>query len=233
MPTVITFAGPDLTDVVLEARPLLGDDIGDDGRSVPRRVSFGVCDPVPLSADDPGTDPELAAYLRAHQQYRFVAVGFTCSFRPGDDPIAQCRLAIRLRRDEPDGAAAPPTVWSVDPELMFKPIKRTVQNTLNGEAKYILSAGASRTTTKEYSTDDCYLVSTGKGESVAEWFFRPTVTVPRLEGMHDIRLVARCPAGARATADVLMAAKVQRRAAALVPYRAVLPPQLSKIPLGE
>jgi hypothetical protein len=56
-------------------------------------------------------------------------------------------------------------------------------------------------------------------------------TVPKIEGMHDLRLVARCPAGIPVTADVLMPAKVQRRAAGLIPYRAVLPPKLSKIPL--
>ena len=49
--------------------------------------------------------------------------------------------------------------------------------------------------------------------------------------MHDIRLVARCPAGVPVTADVLMSAEIQRRAAGLVPNRAVLPPQLSEIPL--
>lgn len=231
MPTTITFAEPNLTDVVLEARQLLGDGIGEDDRQETRRVSFGVCDPVPLSADSPDIDPDLAVYLTVHQQYRFVAAGFTCSLRPGDDPITKCRLAIRLRRNQSDGTLADPVVWSVDPETMFKPIERTIENSLDAEAKYILSAGASRKKTDVYTTEDCYLISTGKGESVAEWFFRPTVTVPRLEGMHDIRLVARCPAGVPVTADVLMSAEIKRRAVALVPYRAVLPPQLSEIPL--
>ena len=231
MPTMITFAEPDLTDVVLEARQLLGDGIDEGDRREPGRVSFGVCDPVPLSGDSPGIEPDLAAYLIAHQEYRFVAARFICSFRPGDDPIAECSLAIRLRRSQSDGAQADPVVWSVDPEMMFKPIKRTIQNAMNAEARYILSAGFTHTETDEYTTDDCYLISTGKRESIAEWFFRTTVTVPRLEGMNDLRLVARCPAGVPVTADVRMSAKVQRRAAALVPYRAVLPPQLGEIPL--
>lgn len=232
MPTTITFAEPELTDVVLEARQLLGDDLGADDLQEPARVSFGVCDPIQLAAGGPDVDAELAAYLIANKEYRFVAAGFTCSFRPGDDPITECRLAIRLRRSQPDAASTAPVAWSVDPEMAFKPIKRTVRNSLDAEARYIASAGVSHEVTVEYTRDDCYLVATGKGEPVAEWFFRKTTTVPKLEGMHDIRLVARCPAGMAVTADVLMSAKVQRRAGGLVPYRAVLPPQLAALPLG-
>lgn len=231
MTTAITFPQPDMTDIVLEARQLLGDGLSEDDLRETKRVSFGACDPIRLSADSPGIESDLAAYLIANKEYRFVAAGFTCSFRPGDDPITECRLAIRLRRNQPDGPSPDPVVWSVDPEILFKPIKRTIQNALNAQAKYILSAGASRTATSEYTIDDCYLISTGKGESIAEWFFRHTAAVPKLEGMHDIRLVARCPAGVSAIADVRMSAKVQRRAARLVPYRAILPPQLGEIPL--
>lgn len=232
MPTTLTFAEPDLTDVILEARQLLGDGLSEDERHEPGRISFGACDPIPLSASDPDLKPDLAAFLTAHTEDRFVAVGFTCSFRPADDPITECRLATRLRRTEPGGTAGDPRVWSVEPEMMYKPIERTVQIALNAEAKYVLSAGATHTATEKYTVDDCYLISTGKGEAVAEWFFRPTLTVPKLEGMHDVRLVARYPAGIPVTADVLMSAKVRRRAAGLVPYRAVLPPRLSQISLG-
>jgi hypothetical protein len=232
MPTTITFAEPELTNVVLEARQLLGDGLSNDEQREPDRVSFGVCDPITLSAGNPQLEPDLATFLAAHQDDRFVAAGFTCSFRPADDPITECRLAIRLRRSEPGRATGDPVVWSVEPTMMHKPIERTVEIALTAEAKYVLSAGASHNVTEKYTVDDCYLISTGKGESVAEWFFRPTTTVPKLEGMHDVRLVARCPVGIPVTADVLMSAKVRRRAAGLVPYRAVLPPQLSQIQLG-
>ncbi len=232
MPTTIAFAEPDLTEVVLESRHLLGDRLDEDDLREARRVSFGVSDPVPLSADSPGVDPDLAAFLAGHQQDRFVAAGFTCSFRPAEEPITEARLAIRLRRTEPDGPAGEPVVWSVEPETLHKPIERTAKFTLNAQAKYILSAGGSRETTQKYTVDDCYLISTGKNESVAEWFFRPTTTVPKIEGMHDLRLVARFPAGTPVTADVLMSAKVQRRAAGVIPYRAALPPRLSQIPLS-
>jgi hypothetical protein len=231
MPTTIAFAEPQLTDVILEARHLLGDGLGEDELREPGRVSFGVRDPVMLSASSPGVETDLATFLADHQEDRFVAAGFTCSFRPADEPITECRLAIRLRCTEPGSAAGDPMVWSVEPEMMYKPIERTRQVTLNAQAKYVLSVGASREATEKYTVDDCYLISTGKNESVAEWFFRPTATVPKIEGMHDLRLVARCPAGIPVTADVLMSAKVQRRAAGLIPYRAVLPPKLSKIPL--
>jgi hypothetical protein len=232
MPTTIAFAEPDLTDVVLETRHLLGDGLDEDELREPGRVSFGVRDPVELSASSPGVDPDLVAFLAGHKEDRFIAAGFTCSFRPAEEPITECRLAIRLRRTQPDGPAGDPVVWSVEPEMMHKPIERTVQVTLNAQAKYVLSAGASRETTQKYTVDDCYLISTGKNESVAEWFFRPTATVPKIEGMHDLRLVARFPADIPVTADVLMSAKIQRRVAGLIPYRAILPPQLSKIPLS-
>ena len=185
-----------------------------------------------LTASSPGIEPDLTAFLADHQEDQFVAVGFTCSFRPADEPITECRLAVRLRRTEPGSAARDPVVWSVEPEMMYKPIERTTQVTLNAQAQYVLSAGASREATRKYTVDDCYLIATGKNESVAEWFFRPTVTVPKVEGMHDLRLVGRWPAKSHVTADVLISAKVRRRGARLIPYRADLPPHLSKIPLS-
>jgi len=70
-----------------------------------------------------------------------------------------------------------------------------------------------------------YVVATGKGESVAQWFFRRQPDVA-LEGMHDLRMIIRSPAGLPAVAEMKITAKIRRKVAGIVPYRAQLPERL-------
>jgi hypothetical protein len=79
--------------VMLEARELLGD-VPDTIARDPSRFSFGHDEPSAVTPATPDLDEELRATLSADQEHRFVALRFTCSFRPDDDPLTESRLAI-------------------------------------------------------------------------------------------------------------------------------------------
>lgn len=47
--------------------------------------------------------------------------------------------------------------------------------------------------------------------------------------MHDLRLIAQVQQGMPAVAEIIMTAKIHRRVAGLIRYRAILPDQLRTI----
>jgi hypothetical protein len=89
-----------LVAVMLEARELLGN-VPDTVVRDPDRFSFGHDEPTTVTPATPDLDDELRASLDTDQEHRFVALQFTCSFRPDDDPLIESRLAIRLSSQQP------------------------------------------------------------------------------------------------------------------------------------
>jgi hypothetical protein len=220
-----------LVAVTLEARELLGD-MPDIVARDPGRFSFGHDDPTTVTKTTPDLDDELRDSLDTDQGHRFVALRFTCSFRPDDDPLIESRLVIRLSSHQPGEQSDPPTARLLQPERLVQPIER--QKAFNIAPSVTVTpvtvGGLGGSTQNKYDDQRCYLVASGKRSSTAEWFFRKTDAVP-LEGMHDLRLIAKVQQGMPAVAEVIMTAKIRRRVAGLVPYRAILPDRLRTIAL--
>jgi hypothetical protein len=230
MSTIATPEFP-LVAVTLEARELLGD-VPADVAQDPGRVSFGHGEPTAVTQATPDLEDDLHVILDTDREHRFVALRFTCSFRPDDDPLVESRLVIRLTSQQPDGRTDPPVAQSLQPERLVQPIKRQTGFNITPSVTVasISVGGIGGSTQDTYDAQEYYLVADGKRGSTPEWFFRKTNAVP-LEGMHDLRLIAQVRQGVPALAEVLMTAKIQRRALGLVPYRAILPDQLRTIPL--
>lgn len=221
-----------LVAVTLEARELLGDIAADMIRD-PGRFSFGRAEPAAVTRDTPDIDDDVRASLDTDWEHRFIALAFTCSFRPDDEPLVESRLVIRLSSWRPDGEIDPPTAQSLQPDRLVQPIER--QTGYNFAPRITAASvgcveGIGVTSKDKYNVQEYYLVATGKRSPTAEWYFRKTKAVP-LEGMHDLRLIAQVRQGVPALAEVMMTAKIRRRAAGVVPYRALLPEQLRTIPL--
>lgn len=216
----------EIVETVLEARDVLGSDVGVEEATAPRRVSFGRTDPIPLTAETAGD--ALRERLVADEGHRYWVLAFTCSFTPDDEPVLESRLAIRLSLDG-DAVADVPIAALLDPERLASRRERT--RTLSFGPKALagpaeISAEASQSSKVEI--EEAYVVATGKGQSVAEWFFRRQPAVA-LEGMHDLRMVVRCPASLPARAELMLTAKIRRRFAGIVPYSAQLPPDLRTV----
>jgi hypothetical protein len=221
--------GIQLVAVDLEARELLGREPADAAR-VPDRVSLGRSEPITLNLEAPEIDDDLRASIGSDLEHRFVALEFTCSFRPDDDPLVESRLVIRLSNLQP---GEPPIARSLQPDRLMQPIERQasfnfIPKVAAGPAVSLEGIGV--TSQDTFSVQECYLVANGKRTSTADWYFRATKAVA-LEGMHDLRLIAQIQQGVPALAEVMMTAKIRRRAAGLVPYRAVLPEQIRTIQL--
>jgi hypothetical protein len=228
-----TIAMPEipLVTVPLEARELLGDVPADLAKD-PDRFSFGRDDPSAVTPATPDLDDEIKASLDADHEHRFVALRFTCSFRPDDDPLVESRLVIRLSSQQAGDGGDPPVARSLQPDRLVQPIARQTGFTLTPSVTVgtigVGGIGGSRQDT--VNVQDCYLVANGKRQSTADWFFRATKAVA-LEGMYDLRLIAQVRQGVPALAEVMMTAKIQRRAVGVITYRAALPEQLRTIPL--
>jgi hypothetical protein len=220
-----------LVDVTLEARELLGN-VPDSVARDPGRFSFGHDEPTAVTLATPDLDDELRASLSTDEEHRFVALRFTCSFRPDDDPLTESRLAIRLSSQQPGGETDPPIARLLQPERLVQPIERQkgFNITPGITVATVTVGGVGASGQSKYDDQKCYLVADGKRAPAAEWFFRKTDAVP-LEGMHDLRLIAQVRRGMPALAEVIMTAKIQRRRVGLVPYRALLPERLRTIPL--
>lgn len=220
-----------LVAVTLEARELLGD-VPDHVARDPGRFSFGHDDPTTVTKATPDLDDELRASLDTDQEHRFVAIRFTCSFRPDDDPLVESRLVIRLSSQQSGEQIDPPVARSLQPERLVQPIERQkgFNITPGVTVASVTVGGVGGSNQNKYDDQKCYLVGNGKRSSTAEWFFRKTDAVP-LEGMHDLRLIAQVRQEMPTVAEVIMTAKIHRRMAGLVRYRAVLPDQLRTIPL--
>jgi len=221
----------EVVETVLEAREVLGTDVGAQEATAPRRVSFGRADPIPLTPETAGD--ALRERLVADEGHRYWVLAFTCSFTPDDEPVLESRLAIRLSLDGA-GVADAPVAALLDPERLA--IRRERTRTLSFGPKALagpaeISAEASQSSKVEI--EEAYLVATGKGQSVAQWFFRRQPAIA-LEGMHDLRMVVRGPASLPARAELKLTAKIRRRFAGIVPYSAQLPPDLRtvQIPAG-
>lgn len=225
MPEIPMFA------VTLEARELLGDVPANVVRD-PDRFDFGRAEPATVTRDTPDLDDELRASLDADLAHRFVALAFTCSFRPDDDPLVESRLVIRLSAQQPDNEADPPIARSLQPDRLMQPIQRQTGFAIvpNITVSGVGVGGVGPTRQDTFNVQECYLVASGKRLPTADWYFRATKAVA-LEGMHDLRLIAQIPRGVTALAEVMMTAKIRRRAVGIVPYRAVLPDELRTIPL--
>jgi len=217
--------------VMLEARELLGD-VPDTIARDPSRFSFGHDDPTAVTHATPDLDEELRATLSADQEHRFVALRFTCSFRPDDDPLIESRLTIRLSSQQPGWETDPPIARALQPDRLIQPIERQKSFNITPDVAvtFVRVGGVGGSGQSKYDDQKCYLVADGKRSSTAEWFFRKTDAVP-LEGMHDLRLIAQVRQGMPALAEVIMTAKIQRRRVGLVRYRAVLPERMRTIPL--
>jgi hypothetical protein len=223
-----------LVDVTLESRELLGGASADMAR-VPDRVSFGRAAPTAVTQDAPGLDDDVRASLGSDLEHRFIALEFTCSFRPGDDPLVEARLVIRLSSQLPDDEIDPPIARSLQPDRLIHPIERHTRYSLMPKvsaASAISVEGIGVTSQDKFDVQECYLVANGKRSSTADWYFRATQAVA-LEGMHDLRLIAQVRQGVPALAEVMMTAKIRRHAVGLVPYRAALPEQLRTIKLPD
>jgi hypothetical protein len=231
--TVAMNVTPDLplVAVTLEARELLGS-LPDHVTRDAGRFSFGHDEPTAVTLATPDLDDELRVNLGTDREHRFVALRFTCSFRPDDDPLTESRLAIRLSSQQPDEGNDPPIARALQPQRLVQPIERQkgFNITPGITVASVTVGGVGESGEKKYDDQKCYLVANGKRTSDAEWFFRKTDAVP-LEGMHDLRLIAQVRQGAPALAELIMTAKIQRRRVGLVPYRALLPERLRTIPL--
>jgi hypothetical protein len=217
---------PDIkvVDTMLEARAVLGTDVGEEEATAQRRVSFGRLEPIALTPESAGDDA-LRERLLADGTHRYWVLAFACSFTPDDEPVLESRLAIRLTLDDGDGdgGADEPMVALLDPERLITRRERTrtlsfAPKALAGPAE--VSAQASQS--NKLDIEDAYLVATGKGQSSAQWFFRRQPAVA-LEGMHDLRIVVRSWAGVSTLAELKLTAKIRRRFAGVVPYTAQLP----------
>jgi hypothetical protein len=221
-----------LVPITLEARELLGGVQAGVAHDL-RRISFGRANPVAVTSLTPDIDdPELRRDLERDQDHRFFSLTFTCSFRPDDEPLLESRLAIHLSTEQADGGGDSPIARLLQPFRLAKPIKRhTGFNFVPSVTVPGMGVqGVGWTRQDDIPVDDAYVVADGKGEATAEWFFRATAAVA-LEGMHDLRLIAQAPRGVPAVAELIMTAKIRRRLAGIVPYRAALPECLRTIPL--
>jgi hypothetical protein len=232
--TVSAIAGPEipLEPITLEARDVLGD-VPAGVAQDPSRISFGRAIPVAVTSPSPDIDDQqLRSDLGSDQGHRFFSLAFTCSFRPDDEPLVESRLVINLRTEQPDAGGDSPIARLLQPVRLAKPIDR--QTGFNIVPSVTVSGvsvqGVGATRQDKVQVEDAYLVANGKGEATAGWFFRATAAVA-LEGMHDLRLIAQVPHGVPAVAELIMTAKIRRRLAGIVPYRAALPEQLRTIPL--
>jgi hypothetical protein len=144
----------------------------------------------------------------------------------------ESRLVIRLSSQQCGEQIDPPVARSLQPERLVQPIERQkgFNITPGVTVAPVTVGGIGGSTQNKYDDQKCYLVADGKRSSTAEWFFRKTDAVP-LEGMHDLRLIAQVHHGMPAVAEVIMTAKIHRRIAGLMRYRAILPDQLRTIPL--
>jgi hypothetical protein len=229
---VITPPEISLVAVTLEARELLGGPLPGVTRE-PNRVSFGRAEPTVLTPRTPGIDDDLRLSLTTDQEHRFLALDFTCSFRPDDDPLVEARLVVRLINQPPAEGVHPPMAWSLQPDRLIQPFGRQVGFSLKPKLTAVSAVtveGIGVSSQDNLDVQECYLVANGKRTSTADWFFRATKSVA-LEGMHDLRLIARVKRRVPALAEVMMTAKIRRRSAGLVAYRAALPEQLQAIPL--
>jgi hypothetical protein len=218
-----------LTNVPLSSRKEMG------GRSPAadddlNRISFGRTEPVTVRADSPDNTAELAAYLRDNPTFRFVALAFTCSFVPDEDePIMNSKVAVHLKLDATStlGQTTDQFIaWSLQPERLFQPVSQSTTWSLGSQAKLgPVEMDASVHQTTAHTAEDNFIVATGMGSSVAQWYFRRTASVV-LEGMHDLGLIVRAPTQAVGSLEVRMTAEIQRRLAGIVPYQAQLPPEL-------
>lgn len=224
-----------LVPIPLEPRELPGGAAGAAGAAKDlTRFSFGRTNPVAVTSPTPDIDdPELSRDLESDQDHSFYSLAFTCSFRPDDEPLVESRLVINLKFDQPDAGGDSPIARLLQPVLLAKPIERLT--IFNGVPNFTVWAasfgGVGKTRQDKVNVEDAYLIANGKGEASAEWFFRTTKAV-KLEGMHDLRLIAQAPHGVPAVAELSMTAKIKRRFAGIVPYRAVLPEKLGTIPLA-
>ena len=157
-------------------------------------------------------------------------------FRPDDEPVVETRVGVRLTRSvgrlgAGDDVPGTPIVWSLSPEVLSTPVTTKVGFSLTPKLMLVpVEVSVGGTHEREYTQEDNYVVGTGRDEGTAQWFFRRTRSVA-LEGMHELRLVIRAPAGASTTAEVMVTAKVRRRLAGVLPYRATLPPSLREVRL--
>ena len=199
-----TIATPEipLVAVTLEARELLGDLPTDVARDS-GRVSFGRDEPTAVTKATPDLDDELRTSLDTDQEHRFVALRFTCSFRPDDEPLVESRLVIRLSIQQPDDRTESPVARLLQPERLVQPIKRQTGFNITPSVTVasVSVGGAGGSTQNTYDVQECYLVADGKRGSTPEWFFRKTRAVP-LEGMHDLRLIVQVKKEAPALAEV-------------------------------
>lgn len=227
MTTTVVLPEVTLVDVPLEARDVLG---GGDTPSVePARVSLGRTEALPLATIAPD-DEDLARELRRQPDWDFWAVSFTCSFWPDDDPVVETRLGVQVRLADPtDGGQ--PEVTLLEPDRLTNPVQRTRSFSFNPKvAAGIVEAGVEGGQSTVVTVDNAYVVATGRGEAVAQWWFKRRPGV-ELEGMHDLHMVFRTPAGRAATAELRLASSIQRRFAGLIRYRAHLPESLRLIPV--
>lgn len=238
MSSVLVLPDAELQEVTLEPRQVLG--IGADGE-LPR-VSIGRTEPTAITATTPGLDPELITYLMTRPEYRFSALRFTCSFRPGDGPLTETRIAVRLTGTPPSETPSRASttvpegepiaiIWSMSPERLSSPIARTRELSLTPTVTLppiALAAGVKES--DQFETQDSYVIGTGKNESAAQWYFRSTLAVP-LEGMHDLTLIVRASTGRDTWIEVMLAATIRRRLGGMLPYRAHLPATLRQLQL--
>lgn len=217
MTTTITL--PDLVeyDVDLELRRTLGGPPGE--QRIPRRVTIGRSTARPVTEIDPELFPDIG------QDDTFHAISLSCSFRPGDEPLVSAVFSVAL--DRTDGEAAPaPEVWSMDPLKLTTPMKYVRTRSLTPKLKIVpqvADVDATRGSQVEYTADDPYVVASGEGESMAEWYFRTTPAV-ELVGIHYLSLIVRTPGPIETTARIALQAKIRRRLGGLIQYRATLPP---------
>lgn len=218
-----------LADAILQARSTMGTHVREEELTALKRVSFGRADPIPLMPDP--EDDDLRESLLRDAGHRYWVLAFTCSFQPGDEPILESGLAVQLGPGPADTSDDGPLVWALDPELLSTKSERTKTFRINPKV-VVATVGELQlgelTNEKKLQVKTAYVVGTGKLQSVARWFFRAPPSAA-LEGMHDLRMLVRVPAGHATNAQIVMTAKIRRRFAGVVPYRATLPPDARQL----
>jgi hypothetical protein len=219
----------ELVEAELETRKVLGGDAVEE-TTAPGRVSVGRAEPIPLIPDHAANDVALLDQLRADPGHAYWVLAFTCSFWPGDGPVVETRLGVQVRPDAP--GVELPLVTLLEPERRTHPTERTRTMSFNPTVAIgpVEVGGGGAGQEEKVTMDNAYRVATGKGESVAQWFFQRQPGV-ELEGMHDLRMVIRTAAGTPAVAEMKIATKIRRKAAGIVPYGAKLPEKLRLIPI--
>jgi hypothetical protein len=196
---------PELTTYPLVTEELLSKD-----NPIKTRVSMGTAEPYAITADSVTADPELAAALTRSDPHDYYGVYLVCSFlEAAQEVVEQATFSVVLSYADP-AAGDPPIAWSLWPRRRAtKPIHQA--KSMGGSIGVSLGVNLALTAKvdEDAEVEQCYLVAAGEREPDPEWRFRRT-SKTRLDGVHDLWLIARVEKGRQGIAEYGVSAKVDR-----------------------